>query len=122
MLSDRIVQFRTYNNISPETIAKVLNIDLDDYLKIESGAITPDIALITELTKIYKVTINEFYGQTPRLSLYNDTTSDEEDESKKILDALKFSELSIDEKELILTYRKSANKEKIFKFLEESNK
>ena len=122
MLSDRIVQFRKYNNISPETIAKLINIDLDDYLKIESGAITPDIALISELAKMYKVTINEFYGHTPRLALYNKTSSDEDEKFKNALDALKFSELSVDEKELILTYRKNQNKEKFFKLLEEAEK
>ncbi len=122
MLSDRITQFRTHNNISPETIAKVLNIELDDYLKFEDGSVTPDISLISELAKIYKVTINEFYGHTPRLALYNKTSSDEDEEFKKTLDALKFSELSIDEKELILTYRKNQNKEKFLKLLEEAEK
>ena len=58
MLSDRIIQFRTYNNIEPETVAKVLNIDLDEYLKFEDGSATPDISLISELAKMYKVTIN----------------------------------------------------------------
>jgi hypothetical protein len=40
----------------------------------------------------------------------------------KALDDLKFSELSVDEKELILTYRKNQNKEKFFKLLEEAEK
>jgi transcriptional regulator with XRE-family HTH domain len=122
LLSDRIIQFRTYNNIEPETVAKVLNIDLDEYLKFEDGSATPDIALISELAKIYKVTINEFYGHTPRLALYNKTSSDEDEKFKKALDDLKFSELSVDEKELILTYRKNQNKEKFFKLLEEAEK
>ena len=121
MLSDRIIQFRTYNNIEPENVAKVLNIDLDEYLKFEDGSATPDISLISELAKMYKVTINEFYGHTPRLALYNKPVSDDED-FKNALDALKFSELSVDEKELILTYRKNQNKEKFFKLLEEAEK
>ena len=38
------------------------------------------------------------------------------------LEFLKFAELSIDEKEIILAYRTSENKEQIFKTITEKNK
>ena len=115
MLFNRIVQFREYNKIPIETIAKALNISQEEYLKYESGTITPDIATITSLAKIYKVTVNEFYGHTPRLTLHDDpnTTQTELNSDKEF----KFAELSIDEKELILKYRLSENKEEIFDFI-----
>lgn len=117
LLNDRIVHFRTYNKIEPETLAKTLNIPTEEYLKYEDGSVMPDIATITELAKIYKVTIPEFYGSTPRLILQ---ASDDENlfkENDAELELLKFSELSIDEKEMILTYRMSENKEQIYKMI-----
>ena len=115
MLFNRIVQFREYNKIPIETIAKALNISQEEYLKYESGTIMPDMATITSLAKIYKVTVNEFYGPTPRLTLHDDpdTTQPELNSDKEF----KFAELSIDEKELILKYRLSENKEEIFDFI-----
>lgn len=118
LLFNRIVQFRTYNKLEPPTVAKALNVELDEYLKYEDGSITPNIAVIADLAKIYKVTINEFYGHTPRLTLHNDdqfNASMISDNSE--FDELKFAELSIDEKELILAYRLAQNKEKILNFL-----
>lgn len=117
MLNNRIVQFRTYNKIEPETIAKTLNISTKEYLKYEEGSVIPDIGVITELAKIYKVTIAEFYGNTPRLILHD---FEKENFSQKIndeLEILKFSELSIDEKEMILAYRTSNNKEELFRLI-----
>lgn len=115
MLNNRIVQFRTYNKIEPETIAKTLNISTKEYLKYEDGSVMPDIATITELAKIYKVTIAEFYGNTPRLVLNNPDDENIFFKNNDELEVLKFSELSIDEKEMILAYRTSENKEQIYK-------
>lgn len=118
LLFNRIVQFRTYNKLEPATIAKALNVELDEYLKYEDGSITPNISVITDLAKIYKVTINEFYGHTPRLTLHSDDIlNDSELSDNGEFDELKFAELSIDEKELILAYRTSENKEQIYKII-----
>lgn len=120
MLFNRIVQFRTYNKLDPPTVAKALNVELDEYLKYEDGSITPNIAIITDLAKIYKVTINEFYGHTPRLTLHNDDPfNDSKISDNSEFDELKFAELSIDEKELILAYRLSENKERFLRILED---
>ncbi len=115
MLYNRIIQFREYNKIPIETIAKALNISVEEYLKYESGTITPDITTITSLAKIYKVTVNEFYGHTPRLTLHDDPATPQAELNSD--EEFKFAELSIDEKELILKYRLSENKEEIFDFI-----
>lgn len=117
MLANRIIQFREHNKLSVETLANLLNVSADDYLNYENGSVSPDIATITELAKIYKVTVNEFYGPAPRLTLQTNEPND--DEFQLSVDVLKFSELSIDEKELVLKYRLSENKEEILKFIEE---
>lgn len=117
MLNNRIVQFRTYNKIEPETIAKTLNISTEEYLKYEEGSVIPDIGVITELAKIYKVTIAEFYGNTPRLILHDSEKENFSQKTNDELEIFKFSELSIDEKEMILAYRTSNNKEELFRLI-----
>ena len=121
MLSNRIKQFRTYNKLDAKSIAKALDIDVNEYLKYESGEKMPDIDAISALSKIYKVTVSEFYGNTPRIM---ELQSNEFSPTQKYdeFEALKFSELSIDEKELILAYRVQENKEPILKFLEKNKK
>ncbi len=115
MLCNRIKQFRTYNNVETESLAKILKIEHSEYLKYESGEIVPDIDIIASLSKIYKVTINEFYGHEKRLAALQN--EDSPYKTPEEYEALKFAELSIDEKEIILAYRTSENKEKILDFL-----
>ncbi|MBR2877203.1 MAG: helix-turn-helix transcriptional regulator [Clostridia bacterium] len=120
MLSNRIQQFRLYNEIEAEFLAKVLNIDTEEYLKYESGELIPDISVITELAKLYKVTVPEFYGNNPRLALHSESTADFfNDDDQKIL---KFSELSFDEKELIMAYRLAEDKESFLKLIDKKEK
>ena len=121
MLCNRIKQFRTYNKIETKTLAKALNIEHSQYLKFETGEEMPDIDIITTLSKIYKVTVSEFYGHEPRLlDLQNNDNPPFKLPDE--YDALKFAELSIDEKELILAYRTSNNKEQFLKIIEDEKK
>jgi len=115
MLCNRIKQFRTYNNVETESLAKILKIEHSEYLKYESGEIVPDIDIIASLSKIYKVTINEFYGHEKRLAALQN--EDSPYKTPEEYEALKFAELSIDEKEIVLAYRNSENKERILDFL-----
>lgn len=120
MLCNRITQFREYNKISPDSIAKSLGITKDDYLKFESGERIPDIDTLTKLSMIYKVTLNEFYGRTPRLQLhYEEPVFSKTDED---FEALKFAELTIDEKELILAYRLTEDKTKFLNLINDEEK
>jgi transcriptional regulator with XRE-family HTH domain len=117
MLSDRILHFRLYNEIEPQAIANALKISTDEYLKYEAGEAIPDIMIITDLAKIYKVTVPEFYGNNPRLSVQTETPHDVViDDDDKVL---KFSELSFDEKELIMAYRLTENKEDFLKLIKD---
>ncbi len=115
MLCNRIKQFRTYNNVETESLAKILKIEHSEYLKYESGEELPNIDIITTLSKLYKVTVSEFYGNEPRILELNN--KDYEAFNDDDYEVLKFTELSIDEKELILAYRTSENKEQILDFL-----
>ena len=122
MLCNRIKQFRLHNGIETESLARALNIEHSKYLEIESGEVSPDIDIITTLAKIYKVTINEFYGHEPRMVTLRSNESPQFFEFPEEYDALKFAELSIDEKELILAYRTSDSKEDFLKLIKNNKK
>lgn len=121
MLCNRIKQFREYNNLDSKLLAKMLGISEKEYKAFESGKENPDIDIITRLATYYKVTIEEFYGYTPRLQLHSKEAEfdlgDDDDVGERIL---KMSDLSWDEAQLILYYRahKDENDEIIKKILE----
>ena len=103
MLCHRIKQFREYNNLDCKIIADVLGITEDEYKAFETNEANPSIDIIKALARLYKVTVDEFYGYTPRLSLHS--KDDEilfDDVSPS---TLKMSDLSWDESQLILYYR-----------------
>ena len=115
MLSNRIKQFREYNKISSEITAKLLGVTEADYLNFENGISTPDIFQIERLAFFYNVTVDEFYGFTPRLTLnatQEKATDDNDDVAETIL---RLSDLSWDEIQVLLHYRNSENKEEIIK-------
>lgn len=122
MLCNRIKQFREYNNLDCKLVAEVLGINESEYKAFESNKAIPTIDIITDLATLYKVTVDEFYGYTPRLALHNpDNDFDFDDVSESIL---KMSDLSWDEAQLILYYRTNNDLEKdeiIKKILEKNN-
>lgn len=96
-------------------LAEVLGITEDEYKDYESNKTIPTIDITTQLAKIYKVSVDEFYGNVPRLTLHSnehDMLFDDVSES-----LLKMGELSWDETQLILYYRlhKDDNKDEIIK-------
>lgn len=112
MLSNRIKQFREYNKFSVDFVAEMLRISPELYKKYESGEAEPDTETINLLTIFYKVTKKEFYGYTPLLKLKTpDNELDYEDAVDP--DILKMSDLSWDEAQLILYYRKHGNHDEI---------
>lgn len=111
MLSNRMKQFREYNNLSAADIAKAIGIDTAQYEEYESGKATPDIDTVTKLAACYKVTVDEFYGYTPRLALY--TEDDNLPEADVNETVLKMSDLSWDEAQLVLYYRNLAEKDEL---------
>lgn len=122
MLCNRMKQFREYNNLDCKLIAEVLGIDEQEYKDFESNKSQPSIDIITTLSKFYKVTVDEFYGYTPRLTLHSkENEMHFDDVSENIL---KMSDLSWDEAQLILYYRthkEDDNDEIIKKILQKEN-
>ena len=115
MLCHRMKQFREYNKLNCKLLAELLNITEDEYKAFESNKATPTIDIITKLSVFYKVTVDEFYGYTPRLTLHSsedDLVFDNVSEN-----ILKMSDLSWDEAKLILAYRNSSKKEEFIKTL-----
>ncbi len=123
MLSNRIKQFREYNKLSCEILAKLLNITENDYINFENGTTSPSYPQIERLAFFYNVTVKEFYGNTPRLTLNSQQERpiiDDDDEVDQTI--LKLSDLSWDEIQVLLYYRSSENKEDILKqVLKETN-
>lgn len=119
MLCNRIKQFREYNKLTAEQVANVIGTDVNTYNDFEKGEAIPTIDVIEALAKSYKVTIDEFYGYTPRLTLHNNNIDVSDDIPESIL---KMSDLSWDEAQLILYYRQLENKEEMLKsFIENDN-
>ena len=112
MLYHRLKQFREYNKLETSAVAEALNISKEEYSLYESGKSVPDINIIEKLTRLYKVTSDEFYGYTPRLQIYAPDSEDAADDyvDEKIL---KMSDLSWDERQLILHYRLLDDKDDI---------
>ena len=117
MVSNRMKQFREYNNLSAADIATILEITTAEYEAYESGEASPDIDLISKLAVCYKVTVDEFYGYSPRLSLYAKDGDIDSDVDERIL---KMADLSWDESQLIMYYRQTTNKEALIEELMKS--
>ncbi len=116
MLGNRLKQFREYNKISCEILAKLLGITETDYINFENDTTSPSILQIERLAFFYNVTVDEFYGFTPRLTLNSQPKRPETDDDDKVDESiLKLSQLSWDEIQVLLHYRNSDNKEEIIK-------
>ena len=123
MLCNRMKQFREYNNLDCKLVAEVLGISENEYKDFENNKALPTIDIITTLSKFYKVTIDEFYGYTPRLSLHSEENEIQFDDVSENI--LKMSDLSWDEAQIILYYRAHKNDdddEIIKKILEKDHK
>lgn len=122
MLCNRMKQFREYNKLDCRLVAEVLGITEKEYKDFESNKATPTIDIITELAKLYKVTVDEFYGYTPRVTLHSSESEIQFDDVSENI--LKMSDLSWDEAKIILYYRahKDDDDEIIKKILKTENK
>ena len=100
MLCNRMKQFREYNNLDCKLVAEILDISENEYKDFENNKALPTIDTITTLAKLYKVTVDEFYGYTPRLSLHSEENEIQFDDVSENI--LKMSDLSWDEAKIIL--------------------
>ena len=120
MVGNRIKQFREYNKLKEEILAAFLGISLETYRNYENGIENPGIDIIEKLAHCYKVTVDEFYGYTPRLALHSDITP--HDDENVSPETLKMSDLSWDEMQLILYYRTAdPDDELIRKIIQKNN-
>ena len=115
MLCNRIKQFREYNDLEPFFLAEVLGISLEKYNNYESGKEVPTIDIVHALARCYKVTVDEFYGYSPRLVLHNKDLFEDDEDDKVDNKLLKMSDLSWDEAKLILYYRNLEDKDELLK-------
>jgi transcriptional regulator with XRE-family HTH domain len=115
MLCNRIKQFREYNDLEPFFLAEVLGISLEKYNNYESGKEVPTIDVVHALARCYKVTVDEFYGYSPRLVLHNKDLFEDDEDDKVDNKLLKMSDLSWDEAKLILYYRNLEDKDELLK-------
>lgn len=115
MLGNRLKQFREYNKISCEILAKLLGITEADYINFENDTTSPTYLQIERLAFFYNITVDEFYGFTPRLTLNSQPERPETDDDIIDESILKLSQLSWDEIQVLLHYRNSDNKEEIIK-------
>lgn len=115
MIGNRLRQFREYHKIDKALLTSFLEIDEETYNDFESGKKTPDIDIISRLSVLYKQTVDDIYGYTPRLKVHDGSSEqrffDEEDTVSEEL--LKMSDLSWDEVQLVFYYREYGDKEKI---------
>ncbi len=109
MLCNRIKQFREYNGLSIEHLSDALGIDAKTYKDFESGKSNPTVDVIEKLCLLYKVTASEFYGYTPKLTLYDKAMDFEQDDVD--IKILKMTDLSWEEAQLILYFRSIKEKD-----------
>lgn len=121
MLCHRMKQFREYNGLEKWMVAEILNITLEKYEELESGKEEPTIELIHELSRCYRVTVDEFYGYTPRLTLSSEKRNFEDLDDIVDESLLKMSNLTWEETQLILYYRKKGSDDSIIRKILETN-
>ena len=121
MLCNRIRQFREYNKLDVAQLAEILEIDINLYNDYESGRTIPSIDIVENLARCYKVTVDEFYGYTPRLTLNSDKESFGDSDDKVDDSLLKMSNLTWEEMQLILYYRKKGSDDSIIRTILEAN-
>ena len=119
MLCNRIKQFREYNGLEVKAVAEVLGISESLYRDFEAGRAVPTIDIIEKLAGCYKVSVDEFYGYTPRLSIHDKSYDLEDSEVDESL--LRMSNLSWDEAQLVLYYRSLEDKDSLIKEIIKKN-
>ena len=109
-LCNRLKQFRKYNKLDCKLLAEILGITEEEYKDLEANKTKPTIDMIQTLSLLYKVTVDEFYGNTPRLSLHSEDDDIIFDDIGE--ETLKLADLSWEEALLILRYRVKDGNEK----------
>ncbi len=113
MLGNRLKQFREYNCYPVEPLAEMLGISSEEYLQFEEGFKNPTIDILSQLCRYYRITLDELYGYTPRLTLHSPESEWENNEVDQRV--LKMADLTWDEAQIILYYRNLKSEHDEFK-------
>lgn len=71
-ISRRIKELREISDVSPETMAKELNISVETYLEYESGNIDIPVSFLYGIANKFNVQLSEILtGEAPRLHTYS---------------------------------------------------
>lgn len=92
-----IKDFRTTNNISQQTIAKILGIERSTYSSWETGRSTPNTAQLIMLAQIYNVSVEKMVSDNAPFALSSGKGT--------FFSDTYLSALNEEEKEVILKYR-----------------
>lgn len=110
MLNKNISLLRKYNELSIQQVADALGIGAEQYAAYESGEALPDSEVIENLAKLYNVTIDQlFFGMDRFGKPFNAPAGKNESESGVNEGFEYLSELTAEEKRLIIALRLSEN-------------
>lgn len=113
MVHESIRLFRLYCELSAEMVSEVTGVPLSRYKKIELGEIEPSERDAEKLAKLFNVEVSELLNGITDLSIYSVRQEIDEnmfmtDEMREMV-KIKITDLSPDEKRLILLIRNSDN-------------
>jgi len=110
MLKDNLELLRKYNELSVQQVADALNISADKYARYESGEALPNSDDIENFAKLYNVTIDQlFFGMDRFGKPFKQAFGADEDKTNPERNCAYLSELTADEKRLIIALRLSEN-------------
>lgn len=110
MLNKNIALLRKYNELSIQQVADALNISAEKYAAYESGEALPNSDDIENLAKLYNVTIDQlFFGMDRFGKPFNAPSEENENETDKREGFEYLSELTAEEKRLIIALRLCEN-------------
>lgn len=111
---NNVKEYRTKNNLNQQQVARVLGIERSTYSSWETGRSMPNAAQLLNLAKIYNASVEELFSDNNGFAVasYNKRNSS----SGEFL-----SELSSEEREIILKYRllNDGEKEKLNQIIDE---
>jgi len=123
LLGNILKKLRKNAKLSQQQLADILGIDRSTYSYYELNKSNPPIAMLIKIAKIFGITVDELIGNQAQLRLRDDSSSLNKTDNKaaeKLLTEkiVRLSDLSDDEKLLVIKYRLLEDKSSIKKFFE----
>ncbi len=123
MLGYVLRKLRKNAKLSQQQLAIILGIERSTYSYYELNKSNPPISILIKIAMIYGVTVDELIGNKVQLRLRDDSFSsnkayDDPDEEVSVKELVRLSDLSDDEKLLVIKYRLLEDKSSIQRFFE----